>query len=120
MKSNLPVLFLVAGFWTSGSILAAQAPAGPAQGLPEQSAPAQSAAATATLAPAISDSGAKPEPKNYVVPSGTRLPLILHNAVTTRNAKPGDPIYERGVGGLGELELDASSPIRRKQIFGVG
>ena len=32
-------------------------------------------------------------PKNYVVPSGTRLPLILHNAVTTRNAKPGDPVY---------------------------
>jgi type IV secretion system protein VirB10 len=28
-----------------------------------------------------------------VVPSGTRLPLILHNAVTTRNAKPGDPVY---------------------------
>jgi type IV secretion system protein VirB10 len=32
-------------------------------------------------------------PVRYVVPSGTRLPLILHNAVTTRNAKPGDPIY---------------------------
>jgi len=28
-----------------------------------------------------------------LVPSGTRLPLILHNAVTTRNAKPGDPVY---------------------------
>src|SRR6202158_2622371 len=26
-------------------------------------------------------------------PSGTRLPLILHNAVTTRNAGPGDAIY---------------------------
>jgi hypothetical protein len=29
----------------------------------------------------------------YVVPAGTHLPLILHNAVTTRNAKAGDPIY---------------------------
>jgi hypothetical protein len=28
-----------------------------------------------------------------VVPSGTRLPLILHNGITTRNAKPGDPVY---------------------------
>ena len=28
-----------------------------------------------------------------VVPSGTRLPLVLHNALTTRNAKPGDPLY---------------------------
>ena len=28
-----------------------------------------------------------------MVPSGTRLPLVLHNAVTTRNAHPGDPVY---------------------------
>ena len=28
-----------------------------------------------------------------VVPAGTRLPLVLHNAVTTRNARPGDPVY---------------------------
>jgi hypothetical protein len=36
---------------------------------------------------------AKPRPETLTVPLGTRLPLILHNAVTTRNAKPGDPIY---------------------------
>jgi type IV secretion system protein VirB10 len=28
-----------------------------------------------------------------VVPSGTRLPLVLHNSITTRNAQQGDPIY---------------------------
>ena len=28
-----------------------------------------------------------------VVPAGTRLPLVLHNAITTRNAKPGDGVY---------------------------
>src|ERR1700730_2533464 len=27
------------------------------------------------------------------VPAGTRMPLVLHNAVTTRNAHPGDPVY---------------------------
>jgi type IV secretion system protein VirB10 len=27
------------------------------------------------------------------VPVGTRLPLVLHNAITTRNAHPGDPVY---------------------------
>jgi hypothetical protein len=27
------------------------------------------------------------------VPSGTKLPLVLHNAITTRNAQPGDPVY---------------------------
>ena len=36
---------------------------------------------------------AKPAPEKLLVPSGTRLPLVLHNAVTTRNAKPGDPVY---------------------------
>ena len=39
------------------------------------------------------NSAPKPSPEKLVVPSGTRLPLILHNAVTTRNAKPGDPVY---------------------------
>src|ERR1044071_2122413 len=28
-----------------------------------------------------------------VVPAGTRLPLVLHNSVTTRNAHPGDPVF---------------------------
>jgi type IV secretion system protein VirB10 len=36
---------------------------------------------------------AENRPGKIVVPAGTRLPLVLHNAVTTRNAKPGDPIY---------------------------
>lgn len=28
-----------------------------------------------------------------LVPSGTQLPLVLHNSITTRNAQPGDPLY---------------------------
>jgi len=43
-------------------------------------------------APAV-NAAPKTSPEKLEVPSGTRLPLILHNAVTTRNAKPGDPIY---------------------------
>jgi len=40
------------------------------------------------------DSGRKGSPATLQVPFGpTRLPLILHNAITTRNAKPGDPVY---------------------------
>jgi len=27
------------------------------------------------------------------VPSGTHIPLLLHNAISTRSAKPGDPVY---------------------------
>ncbi|MHB8754429.1 MAG: hypothetical protein ACYC92_05660 [Candidatus Acidiferrales bacterium] len=36
---------------------------------------------------------AAPTPKYFVVPAGTRLPLVLHNAITTRSARPGDPVY---------------------------
>jgi predicted dehydrogenase len=32
---------------------------------------------------------------------------------------PSDPIYQRGVAGLSELELAPSSPIHRKRIFGL-
>ena len=32
-------------------------------------------------------------PGKVLVPAGTRLPLVLHNAITTRNARPGDPLY---------------------------
>jgi predicted dehydrogenase len=34
--------------------------------------------------------------------------------------KPGDPVYERGVAGLGDLDIASWSPIRRRRIFGVG
>ena len=93
MKISWPVLSLVAGIWTSGTVLAAQMPAGPAQGPATQTPPTRPPAVPATAASPVSDSAPKAAPKNYVVPSGTRLPLILHNAVTTRNAKPGDPVY---------------------------
>jgi hypothetical protein len=39
------------------------------------------------------DSATKTRPETLLVPTGTRLPLILHNAITTHNAKPGDPVY---------------------------
>jgi hypothetical protein len=93
MKISLPVLLLVAGSWTSGTVLAAQMPAGPAQDHAVQTPTPQAPAAQAAPASSVSDSSSKAAPERYVVPPGTRLPLILHNAVTTRNAKPGDPVY---------------------------
>jgi len=54
----------------------------PAQSLQPAAAPAATAAVSS--APAL---------EKFSVPSGTRLPLVLHNAVTTRNARPGDPVY---------------------------
>src|ERR1700693_2633049 len=93
MKISWPVLLLVAGLWTSVPTRAAQMPAGPPQGPAVQTPPPQPRAAQAVPASPLSDSAPKTGPTRYMVPSGTRLPLILHNAVTTRNAKPGDPIY---------------------------
>jgi hypothetical protein len=63
-------------------------------------APAQAAggaAATSPATPALAE-GAQPavaavKPATLTVPAGTKLPLVLHNSITTRNAKPGDPVY---------------------------
>jgi hypothetical protein len=93
MKFTWPVLVLFTGLCSSGIAHAAQMPAGPAQGPAAQTPPAQPPTTPAAAASPVSDSSPNTRPKNYVVPSGTRLPLILHNAVTTRNAKQGDPIY---------------------------
>ena len=94
MKILVPVLVLIAGLSTNGSALAAQMPAGPAQDPVVQARPAQAGGARGHGCSFDSvPKATPPSQERYVVPSGTRLPLILHNAVTTRNAKPGDPIY---------------------------
>ena len=93
MKISLLVLVFVLGLLTSATLLAAQAPPGPVQDSPAQSPLAQPRPAQAAPNSSTADSAPNAMPKSYVVPSGTRLPLILHNAVTTRNAKAGDPVY---------------------------
>jgi type IV secretion system protein VirB10 len=32
-------------------------------------------------------------PSRIVVPTGTQIPLVLKQAISTRNARPGDPVY---------------------------
>jgi len=64
----------------------ATAPAAP------PSAPSASASTAAANSPSTSAT-ATPPPAPIIVPVGTRLPLVLHNAITTRNAQPGDPVY---------------------------
>jgi hypothetical protein len=60
---------------------------------PAVSAPAQ--AATAPPPPSAQPVAATPQASaaKIEVPTGTKLPLILHNAITTRNAHAGDPLY---------------------------
>src|SRR4051812_31360416 len=84
MKS-MSSLLVFGGLFFCGATLSAQQPGGPMQA--PQPAEQTSPASDAVAAPKAASSG------KYLVPSGTRLPLVLHNAVSTRNAKPGDPVY---------------------------
>ena len=61
----------------------------PATGTPSTPAAGVSAAAApANAAPSASKPGSTVE-----VPSGTSLPLVLHNGISTHSAKVGDPVY---------------------------
>jgi hypothetical protein len=54
------------------------------------------AGAQGTTAPAPANVPAaadQPAGETIIVPEGTKLPLVLHNSVTTRNAQPGDPLF---------------------------
>lgn len=63
---------------------------------PQQQSPPPSAPQAQPAQPARTDGDApvtKPRGGKIILPAGTRLPLVLHNAITTRNAKPGDGVY---------------------------
>jgi hypothetical protein len=63
------------------------------QNAPQPSpAPAAIPAPAAAPAPATTPAPAAPAAK-IQVPSGTHIPLVLHNAISTRSARPGDPVY---------------------------
>ncbi len=55
---------------------------------PSAATPASATAAATPLAAAASKTVGKIE-----VPSGTHIPLVLHNSISTRSARPGDPVY---------------------------
>ncbi len=57
------------------------------------SAPTPPVAAAASAANDAPSRTTAAKPTQILVPVGTRLPLVLHNGVSTRNAHPGDPLY---------------------------
>jgi len=69
---------------TLAGTAAAQQAEPPLQNPPEKSAPSDVKAAPA-------------EASKILVPGGTKMSLVLHNAISTRNAKPGDPVYLESV-----------------------
>ena len=68
---------------TAGATTSSAAPASkPSRQSSEVPAAASSASAPTT-----------PKKAQVEVVSGTHIPLVLHNAISTRSAKPGDPVY---------------------------
>ena len=53
----------------------------------------QAAAQEAALSPAAAPSNAQAPAASLVVPTGTRVPLLLINSISTRNAAEGDQVY---------------------------
>ena len=56
-------------------------------GADSSSAPTAPGAPAAAAAPVVAPSA------KIMVPAGTHIPLVLHNAVSTRSARPGDAVY---------------------------
>jgi len=82
--------------WVPGvaAALLAVSPTSLAQSPPTQAPQAQAPAAASPQAPVPIAAAVSPaKPQQVLVPVGTVLPLVLHNAISTRNAHPGDPIY---------------------------
>ena len=91
----LPAVVLIFG----APLCARQSSASGPISVPSSQAPPSQAPPTAA-SPQPSDSvstasadKAVPAPSMLIVPTGTKLPLVLHNSITTRNAQPGDPVF---------------------------
>jgi hypothetical protein len=72
--------------------------AGPLPAAPARQAPAQASGASPQNAVASSSTSPVNTPvtipgQKVEVPAGTHIPLVLHNAISTRSARPGDPVY---------------------------
>jgi type IV secretion system protein VirB10 len=60
---------------------------------PKQATQSSAAPAAAAAVPAVQPSADSKAPARIEVPTGTHIPLVLHNGISTRSAKPGDPVY---------------------------
>jgi len=61
---------------------------------PAQAAPSGAvAAAPAPAAGSTASATAAAKPAQIEVPGGTHIPLVLHQGISTRSARPGDPVY---------------------------
>ena len=91
---------------TAALFCASLAIAAPQEGGPQPPPAATDSRATSSqpsakqVAPGQNSAAAKPSEKTEAgkaatieIPTGTHIPLVLHNAISTRTARPGDPVY---------------------------
>jgi hypothetical protein len=88
MRGLLTVLLISGMAW--GQAKPADAPA-QAAGAAQANDAAQ--AKPSTAAPAGSIVAEAPDPNATVIPAGTKIPLLLKQAISTKNAKEGDAVY---------------------------
>ena len=86
MRALFTVLLVSGMAWAQAADPSAQPAGAPQAGAPAQ-ASEQSTAPTAA-APAQSS-----DPNAVVIPAGTKIPLLLKQAISTKNAKEGDAVY---------------------------
>jgi hypothetical protein len=97
-RAGMPAVVLAAALALAVPARAQQDGPLPPAPAPEASAPKtpETPAAETSPAPTGTPSNAAPAPSSKAkveVPSGTHIPLVLHNAISTRSARPGDPVY---------------------------
>lgn len=92
--SSAVALFFASGLCASARQEGPTAPA-PAAAAPQSAQPPASSNSAASPAPSATSAkaAASTNGARVVVPTGTHLPLVLHNGISTRTAKPGDPVY---------------------------
>jgi type IV secretion system protein VirB10 len=86
----LPVVWCVPLLAQDAGPLAATPPATSELDPPKPPRPAPHTAAPAAVQTAAVETKA---PAKIEVPTGTHIPLVLHNGISTRSARPGDPVY---------------------------
>lgn len=83
MRAILAMLLVSGMAWGQAS----QTPA------PDSSPPAASAAQAAPSTKPVEQPAASQDPHAVVIPAGTKVPLTLKQAISTKNAREGDPVY---------------------------
>ena len=95
IRAWVPVFALV--FATSAFGAQLQEPVGPINAAPAASAPIPPPHAQPAVSSTAANTSAPSTPPatnaKVIVPAGTHIPLVLHNAISTRSARPGDPVY---------------------------